>query len=155
MKPAADNLPAKNARTGVYGRSKRVLAVRHQKTQYMVRSLKRVMPWLQPSDTPALRAFCELEYLCAAISNALDKGKSLFDEKGNVRRLGHDYRIFRQTQATYMRELGMTPVARAALKASSAGEPLGLVAQFALDDQRERAALKRAKPAIDEGENNV
>ncbi len=148
-KKAKATLPARreNSRTGVYRRSKNALAIRHVKTQYMVRRMKMVMPWLLPSDMPALRAFCELEYFCAAISNALDKGKSLFDPDGNVRRLGHDYRIFRQSQMAYMRELGMTPVAHAMLKASSAGEPLGLAAQFALDDARERAALKRAKPA--------
>ena len=127
----------------------------------MVRALKRQMPWLMPSDLPAMRAFCELEYFCAAIAIALDKGKSLFDAEGAVRRLGHDYRKFRQTQMAYMRELGMTPAARLALKASSRDAPYDLPSRFTgdgtTDEQIEQAiavgkASRPPKPLLVEGE---
>ena len=114
----------------------------------MVRSMKKVMPWLQPSDLPAMRAYCELEYICAAAFNALTSA-GLFDKEGGVRRLGHDYRKFRATQAMLMRELGMTPVARAALKAGSKDQPFDLVGAFARDMAEEGRATKaiEAKPA--------
>lgn len=104
------------------------------------------MPWLQPSDLPAMRAYCELEYVCAAAFNALTRS-GLFDAEGGVRRLGHDYRKFRATQAMLMRELGMTPAARAMLKTSSKDQPLDLVGEFARDIQRERKALEAPNDA--------
>jgi len=110
----------------------------------MTRRLLADMPWLERSDRNALRAWCEMEYLCAAIWLRLDRGNAMFDKDGNVKRLAHDYRIFRQTQTALTKELGMTPVSRQALRASSRDD--GLVAQFAADEQRERAALKAAKP---------
>lgn len=117
-------------KTGVYAKSPSVLQARSRKVYQMVRRLIRECPWLEKSDRHALVAFCELEYLCAAIWLKLDKGASMFDAKGEVRRLAHDYRIMRQSQAMYMRDLGLTPVARQMLRASG-NAPDDLVAEFA------------------------
>ncbi len=135
-------LPARPIKTGVYAKSPSVLQARSRKVYQMMRRMTREMPELERRDRYALRAFCEFEYLAAAVWNQLDKGKALFDAEGNVRRLAHDYRQIRQSQMVLMRELGMTPVARAALGVGG-NRSLDLVGEFARDIQREKQAEKR------------
>ena len=156
LKPAPKNLPARYAKTNAYAKRPTVLQARSRAVHAMVRRLIREMPWLERSDRYALVAWAEFEYICAAISVALNaKGGSIFNADGSVKRLAHDYRIFRQSQSVYARECGLTPLARKMLGASSTGAALDLVGQLAANQQSERAALKRAKPAIDVGENNA
>jgi hypothetical protein len=110
----------------------------------MVRRLIREMPWLERSDRYALVAWAEFEYICAAISVALNaKGGSIFNADGSVKRLAHDYRIFRQTQSVYARECGLTPLARKMLGANNTNAALDLVGQLAANQQSERIESKR------------
>lgn len=132
------NLPAKTSRTGVYGRSRSILEARSRAVYQMTRRLIADMPWLERSDRNALRAWCEMEFLCASIWLRLDRGNAMFDAQGNVKRLAHDYRIFRQTQTALTKELGMTPVSRMALRASGSS-PNDLVADFARAANDEKA----------------
>ncbi len=79
--------------------------------------VRAAMPWLEPSDQPVLRAWCEMEILCEQAFAAL-RAFGMLTREGEARRLFHDYRQMRQTQAVYANALGLTPAARIAIKAT-------------------------------------
>jgi len=58
-------------------------------------------------------------------------GAGLLNAEGEPRRLLTDFRQLRQVQLSYERELGMTPAARMAIKASGTRAALDLVAMMA------------------------
>jgi hypothetical protein len=94
------------------------------------------MPWLETSDLPACRAWAELEILGAnAFSELVSAG--LLNAEREPRRLLTDYRQLRQVQLSYERELGMTPAARMAIKASGTRAALDLVAAMAKPEETE------------------
>jgi hypothetical protein len=88
------------------------------------------MPWLEPSDVPAARAWCELEVVSGQVYAAL-RLQGVVTREGEGRRLLDDYRKLRATQVVLSRELGMTPASRIAIKAGSTGAALDLVAAMA------------------------
>jgi hypothetical protein len=63
----------------------------------------------------------------------------VLNDQGEGRRLLDDYRKLRQTQAVYARELGMTPAARMAIKATGKRTPFDLAAAMAPPDDAETA----------------
>ena len=109
--------PPERAQTGLYVRASKGLKLRDRKTERLARKVRAVLPWLEPSDYPAVRAWCELEYLAGQVYAVLRAG-SVVNAVGEGKRLLDDYRKLRLAQAVYSRELGMTPAARMALKAS-------------------------------------
>ena len=109
--------PPERAQTGLYVRASKGLKLRDRKTERLARKVRAVLPWLEPSDYPAVRAWCELEYLGGQVYAVLRAG-SVVNAAGEGERLLDDYRKLRLAQAVYSRELGMTPAARMALKAS-------------------------------------
>jgi hypothetical protein len=114
------NDPAANkyAKTGLYVRAQVGLRLRDKKVERLARKMRQTMPWLQPSDWPVCRAWAEMEFLAGQVYAAL-RGFGVLNNQGEVRRLFHDYRAMRQTQAVLSNQLGMTPLARASLKAST------------------------------------
>ena len=52
---------------GLYARSPSALEIRGRKVARLMRRLRVVAPWLEPSHESTARAFCELEILSASI----------------------------------------------------------------------------------------
>jgi hypothetical protein len=122
--------PGRNAGTGLYVRSANGLHLRHRKVRRLVEKMKAAMPWLEPSDFPATRAWAELEILGANIFVELISN-GIANEDGEPRRLLTEFRQIRQAQLSYERELGMTPAARMVIKASGTKAAVDLVAAMA------------------------
>ena len=110
-------VPAKHASTGLYVRASVGLRLRDKKVERLARKVRSVLTWLEPSDYPAVRAWAELEYLAGQVYAALRAG-SVVNAAGEGKRLLDDYRKLRLAQMVISRELGMTPAARMALKAT-------------------------------------
>ncbi len=81
----------------------------------LVVKMHKAMPWLEPADEPACRAWAELELLGASLFVVLNAEGPLNGE-GEPRRLLSEYRSLRRDQLAYERELGMTPASRMALR---------------------------------------
>jgi len=112
----APQLPAR-AQTGLYIRAKKGLKLRDQKRARLVREKRVEMDWLEESDIPALKAWCEFEILCSEVYAWLRVG-NVVNAQGDGKRLLHDYRQMRLAQATIANSLGMTPASRMAIKAT-------------------------------------
>jgi phage terminase small subunit len=121
------------ASTGLYVKAAPGLKLRDRKVTRLAVKVRAVLPWLEPADGPAVRAWCELEYLCSQTYAAL-RAFGVVNPRGEARRLLDDYRKLRQTQIVLSRELGMTPAARMAIKASGGRAPLDLAAAMANGD---------------------
>jgi hypothetical protein len=128
----------KHASTGLYVKAAPGLKLRDRKVTRMVRRMRGVMHWIEDSDLPACRAWAELEVLAGQVYAAL-RVLGVLNGKGEGRRLLDDYRKLRQTQAVLSRELGMTPAARMAIKASGTRAAFDLAAEMArpMDDTEE------------------
>jgi hypothetical protein len=124
------------ASTGLYVRAQPGLKLRDKKVERLARKMRGVMPWLEPSDMPAARAWAELEYLAGQVYAAL-RGFGVLNREGEARRLLDDYRKLRQTQAVLARELGMTPAARMTIKANGTRAALDLAAAMATAEDTE------------------
>lgn len=96
----------------------------------MVQKIRSLMPWLEPSDIPCARAWAELEILGANVFAELITN-GVVNQEGEPRRLLTELRQLRQTQLAYERELGLTPAAKVAIKASGTRAALDLVAMMA------------------------
>src|SRR5262249_29534503 len=120
----------RHAATGLYVKSAGGLRLRHRRVRRLVEKMRRVMPWLEPSDEPVARAWAELEILGAYVFNELMVG-GVTNPQGKPRRLLTELRQLRQAQLAYARELGMTPAARIAIKASGTRVALDLAAAMA------------------------
>jgi phage terminase small subunit len=116
--------------TGLYVKARNGVRLRDRKVQRLVRKLETIMPWLEPSDLPTARAWCELEVLSAYVYAEL-RDHGVINAEGDARRLLDDYRKLRATQIVLSRELGMTPASRTAIRAGNRETPLDLVAQMA------------------------
>jgi hypothetical protein len=130
VNPSAGEPPRQRANTGLYVRAQPGLKLRDKKVERLARKMSAVMPWLEPSDMPAARAWAELEYLAGQVYAAL-RAMGVLNKEGEGRRLLDDYRKLRQTQAVLARELGMTPAARIAIKANGTKAAVDLVAAMA------------------------
>jgi hypothetical protein len=134
--PAAAAQPRRHARTGLYVKTANGLRDRHRKVRRLVERVRAAMPWLEPSDLPACRAWAELEFLGAHAFNEL-VAAGLLNARGEPRRLLTDYRQLRQVQLSYERDLGMTPAAQMAMKANGTRAALDLVAAMAKPEETE------------------
>lgn len=120
---------------GLYLRAANGLRLRDQRVRRMVQRMRQTMAWLEDSDVPACRGWAELEILCASVFIELKNGGIFSRKSGEARRLLNDYRILRQTQLGYSRELGMTPASRAVIQASASDAALDLIGQMATADE--------------------
>jgi len=126
---AATTQPRRHGRTGLYVKSASGMRVRHRKVRRLVERMRAEMPWLEASDLPACRAWAEFEILGAhAFSELL--GAGLLNAEGELRRLLSDFRQLRQVQLTYAKELGMTPAARIAIRATGTRATLDLITEI-------------------------
>lgn len=141
--------------TGLYVRASKGLKLRDRKTQLLARKVRSVLTWLEPSDFPAVRAWAELEVLATQVFAVLRAG-SVVNAAGEGKRLLDDYRKLRLAQAVYSRELGMTPAARMALKATGTRSAFDLPAAMiesveAIGASRAADRAQRAKGTQDDG----
>ncbi len=127
---AAARQPRRHGGTGLYVKAVSGMRVRHRKVRRLVEKMRAEMPWLESSDLPACRAWAELGILGACAFNELVDG-GLLNAEGEPRRLLSDFRQLRQLQLAYERDLGMTPAARMAIKASGTKAALDLVTMLA------------------------
>ena len=118
------------AHTSLYVRAQPGLKLRDKRIERLARKVRAEMPWLEPSDFPAVRAWAELEYLAGQVYAAL-RTLGVLNRAGEARRLLNDYRLLRQTQTGLSAALGMTPLARVQLKATSTRAALDLAAAMA------------------------
>jgi len=89
--------------------------LRTRRVRRLVARMYEGMPWLQESDKPAARAWAELEVIGAAcFADMMQRGVA--NEQGEPRKLLGDWRLLKQAQLAYERELGMTPSSRATLR---------------------------------------
>jgi hypothetical protein len=124
------NPPSKH---GLYVKAAPGLKLRDRRVLRLAGKVRAVMPWLEPSDFPTVRAWAELEILAGQVYAAL-RGFGVLNREGETRRLLDDYRKLRQTQVVVARELGMTPAARMAIKASGTKVALDLAAAMAAEE---------------------
>jgi hypothetical protein len=123
-------------KTGLYVRAHPGIKLRDKRVERLARKMRLVMPWIEPSDWPACRAWAELEYLCGQVYAALHV-YGVTNPHGEARRLLDDYRKLRLAQAVFARELGMTPLSRQALKAAGTNAALDLAAACAAPEDAE------------------
>ena len=124
------------ASTGLYVKAAPGLKLRDRRVLRLAGKVRAVMPWLEPSDFPTVRAWAELEILAGQVYAAL-RGFGVLNREGEARRLLDDYRKLRQTQVVLARELGMTPAARMAIKANGTKAALDLAAAMATAEDTE------------------
>jgi hypothetical protein len=134
--------PRRHAGTGLYVKAASGMRVRHRKVRRLVEKMRAEMPSLESSDLPACRAWAELEILGANAFSEL-VGSGLLNAEGEPRRLLTDFRQLRQVQLSYEKELGMTPAARMAIKASGTRAALDLVAMMAKSAEEVASGAKK------------
>ena len=102
--------------TGLYSRSGRFMRLRDGQVTNYVRRIKAICPWLERQDLFLLRRFAQCELLCDVLYGQLrDKGP--LTTAGEAKRLVGEWRKLVQTQGMLANQLGLSPAARAALKA--------------------------------------
>src|ERR1700687_4199446 len=90
---------------------------RDQRVRRLTRRARKLLPWVEDADGPAVKAWSELEVLAALAYENLREG-GILNDAGEPRALLETYQRLRKTQLAFERELGMTPSARMALKAN-------------------------------------
>jgi hypothetical protein len=85
--------------------------LRDRKVTRLAQKLRTAMPWLEPSDEPAVRAWAQLEIL-GTLAFAELRANGITAGNGEPRRLLAEFRQLRTAQLAYERQLGMTPTAR-------------------------------------------
>jgi hypothetical protein len=92
---------------GLHLRAPSGLRLKSRRTRRLAMKVRATLPWLQPSDEPAVKSWCELELVTSRLFAAvLEK-----NEPSTV----DLYRRVKTLQLAYERELGMTPASRAEL----------------------------------------
>ena len=134
MDEPAEKPPARYAYSGLYIRAGNGLKLRDRKVSRLVRRVQAVVPWIEESDTPCLRAWCELEILSYAVYMALRKKGIVSVEGEGSARLISDYRQLRQAQTALTRELGLSPASRQAIRAHGTSAALDLAGLLAAAD---------------------
>src|SRR5712671_5786732 len=131
----SEHPPAKSKRasTGLYIKALPGLRLRDKRVERLARKVRAVAPWLEASDFPAVRAWSEMEYLSNQVYAAL-ASMGVLNRQGEARRLLSEYRQLRATQVMLARELGLTPAARMAIRATGTRTALDLAGQMARVD---------------------
>ena len=110
-----------NITHGSYVKAPAGLRQRDGRVRRALAHLRKLAPWLKPSDLPAARSYCEMEILAKDIfADIRAHGAVYTDEEGNLRsrRIVAEYRNLKRVALAYARELGLTPIARKAFKLS-------------------------------------
>jgi hypothetical protein len=142
----------KHASTSLYVWALPGLRLRDKRVERLARKVRALMPWLEPSDFPAVRAWAEMEYLSNQVYAAL-ASMGVLNRQGEARRLLSEYRQLRATQVMLARELGMTPASRMAIKATGTHVPFDLSPEMVVtvnEVGESRARDRAAKVRSDE-----
>jgi hypothetical protein len=143
--PSAKTLPApKHASTGLYVRAAAGFRLRDKKVERLARKVRASLPWLEPSDFPAVRAWAEFEYLCGQVYAVL-RAASVVNGAGEAKRLLDDYRKLRLAQATIANSLGMTPASRMALKTSGTRAAFDLPSAMSAAEEAETVSPEEVR----------
>ena len=129
----------KHASTSLYVRSAGGLKLRDEKTRRLVRRMRIAMPWLEDADEPTARGWAQIEIM-ADMAHQVLRTIGIINGKGDPRRLLSEFRQLRQAQLAYARELGMTPAARMAIKATGTRAAIDLAGQMARADSDDEKA---------------
>lgn len=113
-----------------YVKAKPGIRIRDRRVTILAHRVRTGLPWLEPSDWPIVRSWCEIEVLCEQ-AYAILRTAGIVNKDGEPRRLLEDFRKLRTAQIAIARELGMTPASRMAIKGNAANAALDLVAAFA------------------------
>jgi hypothetical protein len=141
----------------LYIRAVQGVKQRDKRTSHLANRVMALCPWLGDSDRPALRVWCQFEWVAEQVFLEL-KQHGLFtkNEAGvsEARRLVDDFRKLRMAQLSYSAQLGLTVAARAAIKAGS-GKELDLPTMFTTETASETpsAASEAPKGYVLEPEN--
>jgi hypothetical protein len=144
----------KHASTSLYVRALPGLRLRDKRVERLARKVRNAMPWLEPADFPAVRAWAELEYLSGQVYATL-RAMGVINRDSEPRRLLSEFRQLRQAQLAFARELGMTPAARIAIKATGTRAPFDLPSAMIDDvieigESRARDRVAKTKGEDDE-----
>jgi hypothetical protein len=102
---------------------------RNEQVRNMENRMIEAMPWLEKSDRPACRAWCELEIIGTMMFTNLTR-EGILLPTGEARRLVDNFRQLKQSQLMYANALGMTPAARKLLQADKDADLPFLLAQL-------------------------
>jgi phage terminase small subunit len=108
-----------NITHGGYVKAPAGLRQRDGRVRRALAHLRKLAPWLKPSDLPMARSHCEMEILAKDMfADIRANGRVCTDEQGNVRSRGivSEYRNLKRVSLAYARELGLTPAARKQFK---------------------------------------
>lgn len=137
--------PQRRAQTGLYVRAARTLKVRDQKISKLVRRMFSLMSWLKPEDIPLMRSWAQHEILADIAYSAL-RAMGPINADGNAKRLLTDFRQLRQSQTMIANALGMSPMARAQLRAASTNAAFDVMGSADLSESEANAAISAARP---------
>jgi len=121
---------------------------RDQRVRRLSRRARRLLPWVEEADGPAIRTWAELEVLATLAYQNLCEG-GILNDAGEPRALLESYQRLRKTQLAFERELGMTPSARMALKANGTRAAMDIAAQLARVGADEVEVVADGKPSTD------
>jgi hypothetical protein len=123
--------------SGAYAK-KTASQVRASKIRRTIEYLRKVCPWLQQSDLPALRMYAELEIIGVQLFAALVDADGTFKvtstgDDGQViaKRLIDDHRKNRLAANALANALGLTPLARRQIKSKAADDAVDIVGEMA------------------------
>jgi hypothetical protein len=135
-----------NLKHGLYVRALPGLKLRDKRVERLARKVRAVCTWLEPSDFPAVRTWCELEYLSGQVYATL-RSVGVMNQQLEPRKLLSEYRQLRATQIVLSRELGLTPAARMMIKATGANAPFDLPAEMIASVNEVGESRKREREA--------
>jgi phage terminase small subunit len=93
-----------------YSRSARAVKLRSRRVRPMVKRIRDACPWIENSDLPTLRGYCDLELIGAALmADILENGVL---QEGVPRPIIDAVMRVRRTQLGYASALGLSPAAR-------------------------------------------
>jgi len=143
---------SKRVKSGLYVKAPAGLKIRDKRVERLARRVRAVLPWLESSDFPTVKAWAELETLASYVYGWLYK-TGIVNESGKARRLLDEYRKLRIAQTVLARELGMTPASRIAIKAHSAETAVDIAAQCMIDAAEEERARQNGQANVGEAED--
>jgi hypothetical protein len=135
----------------LYITSASALKRRAWKVSRLVQAMRVQMPWLQQSDLPVLRSWCEHEIIGSAIfTDLMEQG--IRDAMGEPRsRLIEAWKGVRGSQLRYSTALGLSPLARASISAAADGVAID-IAQHLTDRALTISESRAGKGVKQEGE---
>lgn len=115
---------------GMYATSERAVKARNQGVRRIMNQMCALAPWLADSDRPALRAWCELEWLTRRVMLVLSEPDL---EREQQLKWSAEYRALRQTQNTIANGLGLNAASR---KQLAGAKSVDIIAELAALDAK-------------------